>query len=299
MQEHPHFRHRPACEVCENSGVTIVLSRSFGDPSVAGFLETYYAGAVDKGMLEGATYEIARCDECGFHWQRSVLKDDGLAALYGRWIAAGQSHEKRKSGDLSLYGGYAREMGYVTAFARKAPRNIRVLDHGMGWGYWCRMAIAFGFEAHGTELSEERRTHAAGMGVHIADIGALPPDFFDFINSEQSFEHIPEPGTNMKRLARSLRKGGVLRVAVPDAGRDTAALSRPDWKAAKDAFHPLEHINAFTRPALVRLGAEAGLTPVRRPVFPIFAWNVPSLIRGFLAPFYYARRGTIVYFRKA
>jgi SAM-dependent methyltransferase len=298
QDDHPHFRLRLACEVCSRPEKTILLSKAFLDPVVYGFLTEYYAGRIDPEVLSGADYEIARCNGCGFMWQTAILRDRDLGRLYSEWIVSGESREKRLGSDHGLYSGYAREMGHIAAFARKRPREIAVLDHGMGWGYWCRMATAFGFRAYGTELSEERQEYARTFGAEIVSIDALPGAHFDFVNSEQSFEHIPNPGQSMKKLAAALKAGGVMRVAVPDAGWGVKRLGSPAWRARKDAFHPLEHINCFTHGALRRLGREAGLSPVMRPMFPVVATGPGGLVRSFVAPLFYRFAGTIQYFRK-
>jgi SAM-dependent methyltransferase len=298
MESHAHFRLRPECEVCGSQSRATALSRPFNDPTVLTFLQTYYAGAIDESMLAGAQYEIARCNACSFHWQFAILKDHGLKALYEQWIDARASCDKRRSGELSIPAAYAKEMVTVGAFARKAPSDIRVLDHGMGWGYWCRMAIAFGFEAHGTEMSVERRNHAAGMGVIPANIETLPTAYFDFINSEQSFEHIPRPTENLRKLAAALRPGGVVRIAVPDAEASIQHLQLRSWSASKDALHPLEHINAFTHRSLERLGKEAGLRPVQPPTFPMLAGDVRAVLRGFLRAVRKSHT-TTMYFQKS
>jgi SAM-dependent methyltransferase len=144
----------------------------------------------------------------------------------------------------------------------------------------------------------ERQEHARAFGVEIVSVDALPDGHFDFVNSEQSFEHIPDPGRSMRTLAAAIRPGGVMRVSVPDAGRAMKRLSSPTWRAKKDAFHPLEHINCFSHAALERLGRDAGLSPIMRPVFPVLARGPEGLVRGVVAPLFYRFAGTTQYFRK-
>jgi SAM-dependent methyltransferase len=297
MAQHSHFEARPLCEICGSETWTIALSRAFTDPAVLRFLRTYYAGSVDEAVLADGKFEIARCSKCDFHWQLWILNAAGLATLYEKWIDSESSCNKRTSGDAKVFSAYGKEMLVVGAFADQNQHQLRVLDHGMGWGYWGRMAMAYGFEAYGTELSVRRRAHSAGMGVKVVELDQLPAEFFDFVNSEQSFEHIPRPRENMQKLARAIRVGGILRVAVPDATESISHLANPNWRAAKDALHPLEHINAFTPSTLERLGREAGLQPVTPPAYPMFASSVRDHVR-LLWRSIVPRQTTTKYFRK-
>jgi hypothetical protein len=297
MAQQSHFEARPLCETCGSESWTVALSRAFADPAVLSFLRSYYGGSVDEAVLSDVKFEVARCSKCDFHWQFWILNAAGLATLYEKWIDSESSCNKRSSGDATVFSAYGKEMLLVSAFADQDHQQVRVLDHGMGWGYWGRMAMAYGFEAYGTELSVQRRAHATAMGVKVVELDQLPAEFFDFVNSEQSFEHIPEPRKNMKKLARAMRVGGILRVAVPDATDSISRLADPNWRATKDALHPLEHINAFTPSSLERLGREVGLQPVSPPAFPMIASSARDLVR-LLWRRIMPRQTTTKYFRK-
>jgi hypothetical protein len=71
-----------------------------------------------------------------------------------------------------------------------------------------------------------------------------------------------------------LRKGGVLRICVPDGNGNKAVLSKMDWEAAKgttDSLNivaPLEHINCYTTKSIVIMAKEAGLDWVYIPRYP-------------------------------
>ena len=48
-------------------------------------------------------------------------------------------------------------------------------------------------------------------------------------------------------------------------GAARPALREPGWRAAKDALHPLEHLNGFGPDTLARLAARGGLRPAPEP----------------------------------
>lgn len=256
----PHFVSRPLCELCGSARTERLLARAMTDPVVFDFLESYYRGRIDKSLLDGAEYSILRCRDCGFAWQAQVLGPELMRRLYGEWISMEDSLDKKRLADIALFRGYAAQVERIAGLVGKAPHETGVLDYGMGWGYWCRMAQAFGYQVVGYEVEPNRIDFARRLGIQtVSDLRTVPEGAFDYINAEQVFEHITQPLQAASGLCRVLKPRGVLRIAVPDAAPLLREPDRPDWKAAKDALHPLEHINAYTRATLERLGASAGL----------------------------------------
>jgi SAM-dependent methyltransferase len=93
----------------------------------------------------------------------------------------------------------------------------------------------------------------------------LPAEGFDFINTEQVFEHLPSPGDDLRRLVQALRPNGVLKIGVPYDPQLRRKLDCPDWIAAKNspaslnAVAPIEHLNHFEPASLDALCSQAGL----------------------------------------
>jgi SAM-dependent methyltransferase len=138
----------------------------------------------------------------------------------------------------------------------------------MGWAMWARVAQLLGCKSYGTELSLPRVHYARKCGVEVLQLDSLPPERFDFVNTEQVMEHLPDFRTAADRLARSLRPGGILKISVPSAD----GIERTLWKlqhgrALTDAefvpIQPLEHVNSFTARSLFKFSAGLGLKQVR------------------------------------
>ncbi|HEY7841669.1 MAG TPA: class I SAM-dependent methyltransferase [Gammaproteobacteria bacterium] len=292
------FVTRSACELCGAARSRTLLARPMTDAAVWEFLEAYYEGRIAKTALDGAEYRILLCEECGFVWQGEVLAADAMRVLYREWISAEDSLNKKRFGAAALFSEYASQARRIAELIGKPPHETDVLDFGMGWGYWCRMARAFGYRVTGLEVAEDRRAHAQSMGIRVID--ALPGGnggHFDFINAEQVFEHITDPLATARELSRVLRPRGVVRIAVPDAEAAIRGLADPGWKARKDALHPLEHINGFTHETLVRLGEAAGLQVEQPAAETRGLRRLLAVIAGRLSgP---PRSGTCLFFRKA
>lgn len=143
-----------------------------------------------------------------------------------------------------------------------------MLDFGFGWAEWAKMAMAYGCEVAGAELSKERREYAASIGLQLVDLDDLPVRRFHFINTEQVFEHLVNPYAVLQRLAASLTQNGIIKVSVPDSKRSLNAIRRTKQLSSLSAqrimpIAPLEHINCFEYGSLTTLGARAGLKPMR------------------------------------
>jgi SAM-dependent methyltransferase len=259
------FVVRAACPVCGEQQHRVLCSLPFTAPEVWDFLERYYAGRITRSDLADALYEIRRCAACGFLWQAYHLDEGGMQRLYEEWISAEESLAKKTRADVALFDGYAREASSIARRLGRKPCELRVLDFGMGWGAWCRMAQAFGYQVTGLELSERRRDHARAWGIRVIDSPASL-ERYDYVNCHHALEHVPDPFATLARLVEALAPGGLLRLSVPDGAGMEQQISRPDWRAAKDPLHPLEHLNCFTGSTLVRLAERAGLVaaPERR-----------------------------------
>ena len=240
---------------------------------MAEFLETFYAGRLPLESLGGESYRVFACRYCGFVYQDPILDEDGMRALYEQWIDAAQSLRKKQNAGDGLIRRYAGQIQILGRMLPGPPAERRILEFGMGWGYWSRTAQDQGFDVSGYELSRERREHARGLGLRVLEELPPPGAHFDCIYSSQVFEHLPEPRRTLELLCARLAPGGLVYLRVPDGRGVAAALSRRGWSPDMSAVHPLEHINCFTRRTLTGLGARLGLRRVQPP---------PRLVRGSL-----------------
>ena len=204
--------------------------------------------------MVGADFEVVQCGRCTFIRQQQILNDLGMSKLYNEWISADSSLMKKQASDISLYAGYARQVEAIGGLLKRKPADVKVLDFGMGWGHWCRMAMAYGYEVYGFEIASDRLAYARKFGLQVTgDKADLAGERFDFINSEQVFEHVPRPRTDLDYLVSKLNRGGILRISVPNGSGVADVVKRPNWRPTHDAIHPLEHINCFTNKTLIYL----------------------------------------------
>lgn len=273
-----NFETRPSCEICGHTTPKELYSEPFNAGKTYTFIGTYYKGRVTPEAVSQGTYHLLQCPACNFVWQREVLDDAGMNKLYEEWICTQESLEKDRTRSYDFRTAILHQVALIPFIFKRSPYDIRVLDFGMGWGSWCRAASSLGLKADGAELSQHRITHARGHGVSVQSDLFNTQEKYDFINTEQVFEHVKMPAELLKQLTAHLKENGVMRIAVPNGSRLFKARKKGIWKPRKDSVHPLEHISSFTHQNLVLLAEQAGLKPV--PLLKLLCWNVKSLLWG-------------------
>jgi 2-polyprenyl-3-methyl-5-hydroxy-6-metoxy-1,4-benzoquinol methylase len=138
----------------------------------------------------------------------------------------------------------------------------------MGWGRWCEIAQSFGCRAHGTEFNKICIERASHKGITVVDYADIPKYKYDFINTEQVFEHLPNPLETLLHLKKGLAPDGLLKISVPDGQGIKRRLKTWNWKAPKHSSEslnpvaPLEHLNCFNHDVLAAFALTAGLSIV-------------------------------------
>ncbi len=260
------FYQRKICPGCESSDNKPVYRLAYADDRLKSFITDFYQGRVNFDLLCDQTYQINKCHHCGLLFQAHVLNLRGQAMLYDEWVDNQKSLHKKQWAKNKLFQQYAGQLQTIGRLFARLPNQVELLDFGMGWGYWSRMAMAFGFHVQGLELSSERVEHARRLGIEV--IGELPEPGprFDFINANQVFEHLDQPLQVLNHLSKRLKPQGVIYLRVPDGRSVEKMLSRHGWQSELDAIHPLEHINCFTRQSLCAMAAGAGMQLFQPPL---------------------------------
>ncbi len=260
-----NFVKRNLCPACGSDSHRVVRSLQFSDDRVWPFLESYYEGRIPKESVESDSFSVASCNDCDLLFQEYILNNSNMALLYEEWISAEDSLDKKRYANMSLFKNYAFEIESICRLLNKSPHEIDVLEYGMGWGFWSILAKAYNFNVTGVEVSKSRAEFAQRSGLRvIQDVSRERSDSVDYVYSNQVFEHIPDPKDTLQQCARILRPGGVIQIEVPNGKGLEKELLSSNWRAKKDAIHPLEHINCFNRNSLKVLANQAGLT--LRPV---------------------------------
>jgi SAM-dependent methyltransferase len=310
----PHFTHRDRCPVCDASETNELFRCAFTEEPMIGALRSqkWAAGReLDLSILAGGEYVLKECRNCMLLFQEQIPDEYLAGIIYEQWISPEFSLHKKEKNATPGRGRVALEVMSIIDFLGRDPKDLRFLDFGMGWGDWVRMAEAFGCETFGVERSESRVDHAQERHLKVLTLEEACEMSFDFINTDQVFEHLTDPFDVGTRLSRALADGGILKISVPIGIRARRRLEIGDWTAKQSDPHslhdvaPLDHINCFLHESLVALGRRMGLEQVPIPARLRYRyapmWERPGrLLRRTVGQHYRALRkqNTVMWFRR-
>ena len=307
------FITRDKCPVCGSDDSKTIYQTKYDESPVKDYLESFYnpQGKVEFEYLKDAFYILNECTACKAIYQRDIPDGVLMERLYEHWIDPKIITVEEKNHNLSYYTRYAQEVMQIVSYFKKEPGSLNFFDFGMGWGKWALMAKAFGCNSYGTEISNERIEFAKSNGIKVITWDEIPQCQFDFINTEQVFEHIAQPLETLKYLKTALKPDGILKISVPHADDIKARLKKMDWTAAKgtkyslNTLAPLEHINLFNRASLIEMANIAGMEMVYIPLITQYRfstdWGTPErIVKNILLPIYYNlfKKRNYVFLRK-
>lgn len=141
---------------------------------------------------------------------------------------------------------------YAAAVLKKVRANApgnRLLEVGSSWGYFLYQARTAGFEVTGVEPSGPRRTYGADrLGLTIVpSCEAVPPGSVDVVYTAHSLEHFTDLSQIFPEISRTLTRGGLVLIEVPNFDYPSGFARRLSMMGA---VHPLGFSAGFFRHAL-------------------------------------------------
>jgi len=306
-----YFTARESCPCCKSTDSTTLYEVGYTESPMKEYLDSFYSpqGGVEYEYLEGSYYTLNICNNCGLIYQKEIPGDFLALRLYDKWIDPAKVFERNKDYDVRYFIRRAHEIVEVIQHFSTIPSRLAFLDFGMGLGHWCRLAQGFGCDVYGTELSQARIEYAKASGIKVISWEEIPNYRFDFVNTEQVFEHLSEPMETLVHLKRALKPGGMIKISVPNGWDIKRRLKTEDWTAPKGSRNslnpvaPLEHINCFNHDVIVKMASRVEL---KLAVFPFrliktgFAVSLKDSVKA-IAKSYYdfltRKRSTYLFFR--
>ena len=165
---------------------------------------------------------------------------------------------------------YVEEEAGQRETARRALERIErytggpgaLVDLGCWVGFLMAEARERGWRTLGVEPSgfaSEYARRELGLDVLTADLltAPVPEGEWDAVVLGDVIEHLPRPGDALDRIARILKPGGVLYMALPDAGSRVAQLMGARWWSVLPT-----HVQYFTRDSMAMLLRRHGWQPL-------------------------------------
>jgi SAM-dependent methyltransferase len=229
------------CAACGSAGLDASLKVA-SDLGEDGLIPTTdaYGTALD---------DIVECRHCGHRQLAHMPSDERLLALYedaetDDYVEeeAGQREDARRTLDL---------------IERHVPVG-RILDLGCWVGFLLSEAKSRGWDVTGVEPSTWASAYARdelGLPVVQSDLFSadLPAASFDAIVLGDVIEHLPDPAAALAHIEDLLAPGGVLYMALPDAGSLLARRMGARWWSVIPT-----HVQYFSRASMRVLLGRSG-----------------------------------------
>ena len=225
--------------------------------------------------------DIVRCPACGHMQIAHTPGEEELLPLYEEAEADHYIEEEAGQRETAA--------GALDVIETHVPRG-RILDLGCWVGFLLAEARDRGWEVAGVEPSAFASAFARdrlGLPVQTTDLfhADLPDASFDAIVLGDVIEHLPDPGAALDRITGLLRPGGILYLALPDAGSRLARLMGRRWWSVLPT-----HVQYFTRDSLATLLRRHGYDPLHVSTAPktfsvrYYVWRLhgysPALARS-------------------
>ncbi|PJJ79465.1 class I SAM-dependent methyltransferase [Mucilaginibacter auburnensis] len=170
----------------------------------------------------------------------------------------------------------AHTFNYLTAPIMALLGNDKqqtILDVGCGNGYLAGYLISRGFNAYGTDASEEgiaiaKRTHPTRFYLQDISSGKLPPDLstikFDTIVSTEVIEHLYDPEGFIHFCKQILEPSGQIIISTPYHGylKNLVLSIFNKWDSHMDPLWHGGHIKMWSRKKLSEVLKKAGFSVV-------------------------------------
>jgi SAM-dependent methyltransferase len=162
-------------------------------------------------------FDVVRCAGCGLVHLHPIPTADELAGFYTQDYYAYQP--TRKDGRLKQLVKRLLKTKIET-HNPESPRSGEFLDIGCGSGEYLQRMRAKGWNVTGVEPSifgaEEGRHNGLNIFHGTLHEAKFAPNSFDYIRSNHSFEHVPNPLEILDEIYRILKPGGKLFVGIPN-----------------------------------------------------------------------------------
>lgn len=162
-------------------------------------------------------FNIVRCAGCGLVRLDPIPTEQELAGFYAQDYYAYQP--SKKTGSLK---NLAKKIlkTKIETHNPTFPQSGKFLDIGCGSGDYLHVMQAKGWNVQGVEPSRFGAEEARRAGFDIfngtLDEAELADNTFDYVRSNHSFEHVPNPVEVLNEIYRILKPGGKVYIGIPN-----------------------------------------------------------------------------------
>lgn len=219
------------------------------------------------------TFLAVRCRQCGLVYLNPRPADSEMGRIYpDRYHAF--AFEESNFGLIYRVRQWL-EARRVLQWCRGLPADARILDVGCGNGFHLALLRKFGrpgwqLEGVDTDARAVAAARRQGLAVHHGRVEELPlaAGSYHLVLLIMTVEHLADPLTVLRAVARLLVPGGRVGIVTDNVGSPDFALFRGrHW----GGYHFPRHFTLFDRTTLRELAEHAGLRveSIRTAVSPV------------------------------
>lgn len=249
---------RSSCPACNEIRIKEIFSLPYNSREMIDFLSSYYKGTIDIKQLYGRRYNLLECKNCNLIFQEQIPNKKFSQELYEKYIDKDDSLKKKNDYEKKYNKKLNYEMGLIKNIFKKKNEEISILDFGAGWGFWLNYFKKNNFDVYAFEVSETRINFLKESKIKIISDIENTDNKFDFIYSEETFEHISDPKETLINLSKILKENGFMMLRFPNSFLFKLRLNK-NYKPCTDCAHPLEHINLLKKKSFESMVKDSNL----------------------------------------
>lgn len=249
---------REICPACKKNEFKELFSLSYKSEKMKIFLKRYYKERIDLKKLSENYYKLLECKNCNLIFQAQIPSDEFSQHLYEDIIDREDSLLKKNDFEKKFHKKLIYETNLIKGIFNKDNENISILEFGAGWGFWLRYMKKINFDVYAYEVSDTRINFMKQNQIKVISNIDNSSKKFDFIYSEQTFEHISNPQETLISLSKLLNDKGFILLRFPSNFLFKFKLNNK-YNPSTDCAHPLEHINLFKKDSFKEMIKDANL----------------------------------------
>jgi 2-polyprenyl-3-methyl-5-hydroxy-6-metoxy-1,4-benzoquinol methylase len=214
---------------------------------------------------ENQLHRLGKCLSCGMVFVTNNHEIDMSNKAFIDWLPDTDK-------DIMTPAKLAYNRAVLHYISKYIPPNASILDYGAGYCGFLRIAKQEGYEVEGINPCKYLAEWAKNkFDINIEPVFGQdyePGKQYDFILSDQTFEHLEEPKKDLMKLHSLLKPGGIAYINVPNY------LTYRRLSHGVDCLKDIMHYNYFTTKTLKNICADCGFHIIK--VAPTVGSNTPK-----------------------
>lgn len=200
--------------------------------------------AKDPHYCNKGVFPVFECRSCSLVFLNPMPQEEELNKCYPADYYSYQNvFEKKRNYKTVLKKLLFLNMGTKDPVS---PKPGRVLDIGCGVGVFLLEMRKKHWETYGVEINEKAAKLGrckAGLNISTGNLveASFPDNYFDYIRSNHSFEHMVNPNEVLEEIYRILKSNGKLLIGVPNIDGLNAKLFKQYWWYLGAPVHPFNY----------------------------------------------------------